>query len=89
MEPEPTALNTLSQITTEILKRFAPLTPFLAEHFYRFVSIEGATNSHSIFQKNLHLHSPPVGQNLESTDTKTDEAKAEWEARKSAYDAKS
>ncbi|MCG9133563.1 class I tRNA ligase family protein [Candidatus Poribacteria bacterium] len=89
MESEPTALNTLSQITTEILKQFAPLTPFLAEHFYRFVSIEGATNSHSIFQKNLHSHSPPVGQNLEPTDTKKDEAKAEWEARKSAYDAKS
>ena len=89
MESEQTALNTLSQITTSILKQFAPLTPFLAEHFYRFVSIEGATNNQSIFQKNRHSHAPLLGQNLEVTDEKKDEAKTEWEARKSAYDAKS
>ncbi len=84
-----TAEHTLSQITTAILQRFAPLTPFLAEHFYRFISIEGATDSHSIFQKNWHLHSPLIGQGLQSADMKKDDIKAEWEARKHAYNAKS
>ncbi len=83
------AQHTLSQITTAILQRFAPLTPFLAEHFYRFISIEGATNSHSIFQRNWHLHSSLIGQGLEPADMKKDDVKSEWEARKRAYDAKS
>ena len=84
-----TAQHTLSQITSAILQRFAPLTPFLAEHFYRFISIDGATNSHSIFQKNWHSHPLLIGQNSQPADMKKDDAKVEWEARKNAYDAKS
>ena len=86
----PTAQKTLSQITTAILQRFAPLTPFLAEHFYRFIfSIEGAANSHSIFQRNWHSRSSLIGQSSQPANMKKDDVKAEWEARKSAYDAKS
>lgn len=85
----PTAQKTLSQITTAILQRFAPLTPFLAEHFYRFISIEGAADSHSIFHRNWHSRSSLIGQSSQPADMKKDHVKAEWEARKSAYDAKS
>ena len=94
MESRPTttlhaAQSTLSEITTVLLQRFAPLTPFLAEHFYRLISIEGIASDHSIFQGNWHSRSSLIGQSLQPSDLKKDEAKAEWEDVKRAYDAKS
>lgn len=94
MESRPTttlraAQSMLSEITTLLLQRFAPLTPFLAEHFYRIISVEGITSDHSIFQGNWHSRSPLIGQSLQPSDVKKDEAKAEWEEVKRAYDAKS
>lgn len=80
---------TLSQIGTALLQRFAPLTPFLAEHFYSLISTEGVAGNHSIFQKNWHLLSPADGQTLHISDIETDDAKAEWEVLKNTYDAKS
>ena len=79
----------LSQIGTALLQRFAPLTPFLAEHFYPLISTEGVAGNHSIFQKNWHLLSPVDGQTLHISDIETDDAKAEWEVLKNTYDAKS
>ncbi len=76
------AQNILSGITTALLQRFAPLTPFLAEHFYPLVSIEGITTGHSIFQGNWHSHSSVIGKSVQLSDLKNDEAKAEWEAAK-------
>ena len=94
MESRPTttlraAQSILSEITTLLLQRFAPLTPFLAEHFYRLISVEGMTSNHSIFQGNWHSRSPLIGQSLQPSDVKKDEAKAEWEEVKRAYNAKS
>ena len=94
MESRPTktlhaAQSILSEITTGLLQRFAPLTPFLAEHFYPLISVEGITSDHSIFQRNWHSRSPLIEQNLQPSDAEKDEAKAEWEAVKRAYDAKS
>ena len=81
-----TAQITLSQITTTLLQRLAPLTPFLAEHFYPRVSIEGVTGNHSIFQSNWHELSPLVAQSSMPSDVKNNKAKAEWEARKREYE---
>jgi isoleucyl-tRNA synthetase len=94
MESRPTttlraAQSILSEIMTLLLQRFAPLTPFLAEHFYRLISVEGMTSNHSIFQGNWHSRSPLIGQSLQPSDVKKDETKAEWEEVKRAYDAKS
>ena len=94
MESRPTAtLHTaqsiLSEITTALLQRFAPLTPFLAEHFYRLISVEDITGNHSIFQRNWHSRSPLIEQNLQPSDEEKDEAKAEWEEVKTTYNAKS
>lgn len=94
MESRPTttlqaAQSILSEITTVLLQRFAPLTPFLAEHFYRLISVDGITRNHSIFQRNWHSRSPLIAQNLQPADGEKDEAKAEWEEVKRAYDAKS
>ena len=94
MESRPTttlsaAQSTLSQITTVLLQRFAPLTPFLAEHFYRRISIDGVTSGNSIFQGNWHLRSPLIGESLQPPDMEKDDAKTEWEDVKSAYNAKS
>ena len=83
------AQSILSKITTVLLQRFAPLTPFLAEHFYRLISVEGIAREHSIFQGNWHSPSPLIGQNLPPSDLKKNEVKAEWEEVKRAYDAKS
>ena len=93
MEARPTttrqaAQNILSQITTGLLQRFAPLIPFFAEHFYQSVSIEGIAGDHSIFQGNWHSHASLIEQKQPS-DMETDEAKAEWEEVKKAYNAKS
>ena len=84
----PVAQAVLSEITTAILQRLAPLTPFLAEHFYHLTSVEGLTGNHSIFQKNWHLFSAGIGQALPTSDMDADRAKAEWEALKSSHDAK-
>ena len=81
------ARRILSEITTGLLQRFAPLTPFLAEHFYRRISIEGITGDHSIFQGNWYSHSSLI--ELQPSDMKKDEVKTEWEDAKKAYDAKS
>ena len=78
------AQATLSQIGTALLQRFAPLTPFLAEHFYCLISPDGMTGDHSIFQKNWHPLSSTNGQTLHVSDAETNDAKAEWEALKNA-----
>ena len=83
------AQSILSEITTLLLQRFAPLTPFFAEHFYRLISAEGITSDHSIFQRNWHSRSPLIEQNVQPSDEEKDEIKAEWEEVKRAYDAKS
>ena len=85
------AQMTLSQITTTLLQRLAPLTPFLAEHFYRLTSIDGVTGNHSIFQRNWHDLSPLVAKSSVPSNTsnmKNENAKAEWEARKSEYESR-
>ena len=82
-----TAQSILSEIATVLLQRFAPLTPFLAEHFYRRISIEGVTSDHSIFQGNWH--SSLSGQSSQSSDVKKDAGQAEWEDVKKTYNAKS
>ena len=81
------AQATLAQIATAFLQRLAPLTPFLAEHFYHLISTEGLTGNHSIFQKKWHLLSPIIGQVLQDSDIETDDAKAEWEVLKDAHNA--
>lgn len=81
------AQATLAQITTAFLQRLAPLTPFLAEHFYHLISTEGLTGNHSIFQKKWHLLSPIIGQVPQGSNIETDDAKAEWEVLKDAHDA--
>ena len=83
------AQMTLSQITTTLLQRLAPLTPFLAEHFYRLTSIDGVNGNHSIFQKNWHDLSPLVAKSSMPSDITNDNAKAEWEAHKNEYDPSS
>ena len=83
------AQSILSEITTLLLQQFAPLTPFFAEHFYQFISVDGINSDHSIFQRNWHSHSPLIEQNLQPSDEEKDEAKAEWEELKRAYDEKS
>ena len=79
----------LSQITTTLLQRLAPLTPFLAEHFYRLISIDGVTGNHSIFQRNWHDLSHLVAKSSmpsNISNMKNENAKAEWEARKREYE---
>ena len=98
------AQATLSQIATALLQRLAPLTPFLAEHFYHLISTEGITGNQSIFQNNWHLLSPIIEQALHVSDIETQEennekrsfsslspidAKAEWEVLKNDHDAES
>jgi hypothetical protein len=98
------AQATLSQIATALLQRLAPLTPFLAEHFYHLISTEGITGNQSIFQNNWDLLSPIIGQDLHVSDIETQEennekrsfsslspidAKAEWEVLKNDHDAES
>ena len=94
MESRPTttlraAQSILSEIATVLIQRFAPLTPFFAEHFYRLISMEGIASDRSVFQENWHAHSSLIGQNLQPSDVKKDAAKAEWEDVKRTYDAKS
>ena len=81
------AQATLLQIATALLQWLAPLTPFLAEHFYHLISPEGITGNQSIFQSNWHLLSPITGQALHVSDIETNDAKAEWEVLKNAHDA--
>ena len=81
------AQTTLSQIATALLQQLAPLTPFLAEHFYHLISAEGITGNRSIFQNNWHRLSPIIGQTLHISDIETNDAKAEWEVLKNADNA--
>lgn len=82
------ARGILSQISTAFLQRLAPLTPFLAEHFYHLISTEDMTaDNHSIFQTNWRRFSSIVGQTLHVSHIETYEAKAEWEVLKDAHDA--
>ena len=78
---------TLTQIATALLQRLAPLTPFLAEHFYHLMSTDGIMRNHSIFQKKWHLLSPVIGQVLQGSDIEVNDAKVEWEVLKNAHDA--
>lgn len=82
-----TAQDTLSQISIALLQRFAPLIPFLTEHFYRLISTDKRINNRSIFQKNWHLVSPAIRQSLRASRTKKNDAKSEWEALKNVYSA--
>ena len=81
------AQATLAQIATVLVQRLAPLTPFLAEHFYHLISEEGITGNHSIFQKNWHQLSPIVEKTLHVSDIEAKDAKAEWEVLKNAHEA--
>ena len=83
------AQSILLEITTVLLQRFAPLTPFLAEHFYRLISVENLTGDRSIFQGNWHARPPLIPQSAQPSDVKKDEVKAEWEKVKRTYNAKS
>ena len=85
----PVAQATLVHIATVLLQRLAPLTPFLAEHFYHLIPTEGMTNNQSIFQNHWHLLSPIIEKTLQVSDIETNDAKAEWEALKDAHDAES
>ncbi|RKU21181.1 hypothetical protein C6503_04915 [Candidatus Poribacteria bacterium] len=82
------AQSILSEIATVLLQRFAPLTPFLAEHFYRRISTKGIATGQSIFQENWHSRSSLI-EKMQPSDGKKDEAEAQWEEVKSVYDAKS
>ena len=82
------AQETLAEISTALLQHFAPLTPFLAEHFYRLISVYNETENHSIFQKNWHSVSPAIRQSLRASRTKKNDAKAEWEALRNVHNAK-
>ncbi len=81
------AQNTLTQISTALLQRFAPLIPFFAEHFYRLISADKDINNRSIFQENWYSVSPAIRQSLRASRTKKNNAKAEWEALKNTYNA--
>lgn len=83
------AQMTLSHITTSLLQRLAPLTPFLAEHFYQRTSIDGVNGNHSIFQRNWHDLSTLTENSSMPSNMKNDDPKAEWEARKSEYEPNS
>ena len=83
------AQNTLAQISIALLQRFAPVVPFLAEHFHHLISTDKRTNNYSIFQKNWHSVSPAIRQSLRASRTKKNNAKVEWEALKNAYNAES
>ena len=81
------AQSTLAQISAVLLQRFAPLTPFLAEHFYGLISANNETDNHSIFQKNWHSVAPAIRQSLRASRTKKNDAKVEWEALKNVNNA--
>ena len=81
------AQDTLTQISIALLQHFAPLTPFLAEHFYRLISVDSKTDNYSIFQKNWHSVSPAIRQSLRASQTKKNDAKAAWEALRNAHNA--
>ncbi|MYK20480.1 class I tRNA ligase family protein [Candidatus Poribacteria bacterium] len=83
--PPHAAYEALTQISIALLQHFAPLTPFLAEHFYRLISVDNKTDNHSIFQKNWHSVSPAIRQSLRASQTKKNDAKAEWEALRNAH----
>lgn len=80
------AQATLVQIATAILQRLAPLTPFLAEHFYHLISPDGIIGNQSIFQNNWHLLSPIVEKTLHVSDIEIKEAKTEWEVFKNVHE---
>ena len=81
------AQDTLVQISTALLQRFAPVVPFFAEHFHHLISTDKKTNNYSIFQKNWHSVSPAIRQSLRASRTKKNDAKVEWEALKNTYNA--
>lgn len=83
---DPLAKTTLLEITTAILQRLAPLTPFLAEHFYHLISAVDGTGDGSIFQKQWHDFSGIIRRDAEVPDSGTHDAKAEWETLKNASD---
>ncbi len=80
-----TARDRLPQISIALLQRFAPLTPFLAEHFYRLISSADGSDKQSIFQKSWRSVSPAIRQDMGVSPTKKDDAKAEWEALKNVH----
>ena len=82
-----TTYETLTQISIALLQHFAPLTPFLAERFYQLISVDSKTDNHSIFEKNWHSVSPAIRQSLRASQTKKNNAKAEWEALGNAHNA--
>ncbi len=81
------AHEALAQISIALLQHFAPLTPFLAEHFYQLISVDSKTDNHSIFEKNWHSVSPAIRQSLRASQTKKNDAKAKWEALGNAHNA--
>ena len=83
-----TARSILSELATLLLQRLAPLTPFLAEHFYRRISVDGITGDHSIFQGDWHLQSDLIRQGFQSIEDMSNyEILDEWDNLKAKYDA--
>lgn len=80
------AQRTLLMISTVLLQRLAPLTPFLAEHFYTLISTDGAAETHSIFQKNWNQLQPTHPHNVETASASP--VLAQWETLKNDYQSK-
>ena len=88
-EAQHTARSILSELATLLLQRLAPLTPFLAEHFYRRVSVDGINGDHSIFQGNWHLQSDLIRQGFQTIEDMSNcKILNEWDKLKAEYNAK-
>lgn len=74
------AQRTLLMISTVLLQRLAPLTPFLAEHFYTLISTDDAAETHSIFQKSWNQLQPTQFHNVGAAPASS--VLAQWEALK-------
>jgi len=80
------AQTTLLMISTVLLQRLAPLTPFLAEHFYILISTDGAAETHSIFQKSWAQLQPTQFHNVGAAPASP--VLAQWETLKNEYQSK-
>ena len=80
------AQSTLLMISTVLLQRLAPLTPFLAEHFYTLIFTDGAAETHSIFQKSWNQLQPTQFHNVGAAPASP--VLAQWETLKNEYQSK-
>ena len=82
---DPTTLHaahdTLTQISITLLQHFAPLTPFLAEHFYRLIFCGQTKQITTASFKRIGIQCRlGIRQSLKASRTKKNDAKTEWEA---------